>query len=385
MSAAGTAATTMTAGQRFLETLTFGTPDRIPFQPGGARRSTLEAWHGQGLDPNVPYMEAVYRSLGIERQITMPKVQPGVNFKMLPTFEEKILEHKNGHYIVQDWMGNITEISDKYDYTYIRQAIDFVTRKWHKFPVESPEDFEENMRWRYQPDQVGRYPQDLPERIDKMRGRDYVTKISISGPFWQLREWCGFEPLCMMFIDQPEFIKEMISFWTDFISRTMAPLLTAGVIDVLAISEDMAYKEKSMISPAMTREFLQPSYDRWVSEARAGGVKIIDMDSDGKIDELIPIWIESGINVCDPIEVAAGNDLDQYRQTFGRKMAYSGGVDKRAMAKGGKIIEAELARLEPVVRSGGYIPGCDHGVPPDVSWPDFLHYCRLLAEMTGWL
>jgi uroporphyrinogen decarboxylase len=304
---------------------------------------------------------------------------------MMPTFEEKVLEHKDGHYIVQDWMGNITEISDQYDYTYIRNAIDFVTRKWHKFPVESPEDFEKNMKWRYNPDEPGRFPDDFAERVKAMRERDYVVGIRFSGPFWQLREWCGFEPLCMMFIEQPEFIKEMISFWTEFISRTMAPIIEAGVVDFIGFNEDMAYKEKAMISPAMTREFLKPAYDRWVGEARAAGVPLIDMDSDGKVDELIPIWIEAEINVCDPMEVAAGNDLNEYRRIFGRKMAYKGGVDKRCIAKGGAVIEEELARLEPVVRSGGYIPGCDHGVPPDISWPNFLHYCRLLAEMTGWL
>ena len=37
------------------------------------------------------------------------------------------------------------------------------------------------------------------------------------------------------------------------------------------------------------------------------------------------------------------------------------------------------------VRDGGYIPGCDHGVPFNISWPDFIHYARLLAELTGWL
>jgi hypothetical protein len=47
-------------------------------------------------------------------------------------------------------------------------------------------------------------------------------------------------------------------------------------------------------------------------------------------------------------------------------------------------LTSEMRRIEPVVRSGGYIPGCDHGVPADVSWPNFLEYCRLLAEMTGW-
>ena len=139
-----------------------------------------------------------------------------------------------------------------------------------------------------------------------------------------------------------------------------------------------------MISPAMAREFLQPTYVRWIQEAKQAGVPIIDMDSDGKVEELLPLWIDSGINVCDPLEVAAGNDLQAYRRRFGRHMAFKGGVDKRCIAEGGKAIEWELARIAPVVKDGGFIPGCDHGVPPDISWPDFLRYSRLLAELTGW-
>ena len=40
---------------------------------------------------------------------------------------------------------------------------------------------------------------------------------------------------------------------------------------------------------------------------------------------------------------------------------------------------------EEVIKDGGYIPGCDHGVPSDVSWPNFMLYCELLAKATGWL
>ena len=218
-----------------------------------------------------------------------------------------------------------------------------------------------------------------------MKTRTHVAAIHFNGPFWQMREWCGFEPLCMLFMEDRDFIRRMVEFWTEFVSRTMAPILDAGVVDVVGMSEDMAYKEKSMISPAMAREFLAPAYDRWVAEARQAGVKVIDMDSDGRIDELIPIWIESGINVCDPVEVAAGNDIRAMRKRFGRKMAYRQGVDKRCIAAGGETIEDELRRLEPIVRDGGFVPGCDHGVPPDISWPDFKRYATLLAEMTGWL
>ena len=56
-----------------------------------------------------------------------------------------MLEHHDGHYIVQDWMGAITEISDEYDYTYIRSPKDFVTRKWHRFPAQNRADWEEKM------------------------------------------------------------------------------------------------------------------------------------------------------------------------------------------------------------------------------------------------
>lgn len=375
----------MTQRERYLATLLFGTPDRIPFQPGGPREKTLKRWHKEGLPQEGGWTKHLHAAIGLTPEpAVQPYAGPGINFRMIPTFEEKVLEHKNGHYIVQDWMGNITEISDEYDVTYIREAKDFVTRKWHKFPVENREDFEE-MKKRYDPDDPARYPADFDDRVKIMKERDYIVSISFSGLFWQLREWCGFEPLCMLFAMDPEFVSEMAEFWTNYVSKTMARVLDAGVVDCIRLSEDMAYKEKSMISPAMTRQFLLPGWSRWVSESKQAGVQLFDMDSDGRIDELIPIWLEAGFNVCDPIEVAAGCDINDYRKQFGKDIAYRQGVDKRCIAKGGKVIEDELARIEPVVRDGGFIPGCDHGVPFDISWQDFIHYSKLLAEITGWL
>lgn len=89
--------------------------------------------------------------------------------------------------------------------------------------------------------------------------------------------------------------------------------------------------------------------------------------------------------MCDPIEVAAGNDIVAFRERFGTRMAFRGGVDKRSMAAGGDVLEAEFRRLAPVVSSGGYIPSCDHGIPADVSWPNYLQYVEGMARMTGWL
>ncbi|MDW7679779.1 MAG: uroporphyrinogen decarboxylase family protein [bacterium] len=375
----------MTARERFIETLLFGSPDKIPFEPGKPREKTLARWHQEGLPENRDWFEFLCETICIAAPPpSYPPFEGLVNFRMIPTFEEKVLEHRDGHYIVQDWMGNIVEISDEYDYTYIRHPKDFVTRKWHKFPVTNRQEFEE-MKRRYDPDEPSRYPKDFREMIKKLKERDYIITLQFSGPFWQLREWCGFEPLCMLFVEDPDFVREMIEFWTGFVSKTMTRALDAGIVDRIYSNEDMAYKAKSMISPEMTGEFLLPAWKRWATEARQSGVPLIDEDSDGFIGELIPIWIEAGFNVCDPIEVAAGNDIVEYRQKFGNKIAFRQGVDKRCIAKGGKAIEDELTRLVPVIKSGGFIPGCDHGVPFDISWQNFVYYSRLLAELTGWL
>jgi uroporphyrinogen decarboxylase len=205
------------------------------------------------------------------------------------------------------------------------------------------------------------------------------------GPFWQLREWLGFEQLCMLFIDDPAFVQEMIDFWEDFVARVIERMLEHHVPDLIMVSEDMAYKLKSMISPDMCRRFLLPCWRHWIETCRAAGVPILAIDCDGFVGQLLPIWIEVGFTCNFPVEVAAGNDLPALRQEYGRQMAFLGGVDKRAMARGGRAIRQEIERLQPVIDSGGYIPGCDHGIPADVSWPNFVEYCRLLARATGWL
>jgi len=375
----------MTSRERFRETLLFGQPDKVPFQPGGPRESTLARWHKEGLPEGVNYYEFLLKILGIEKEKESPRVNLGVSFKMIPTFEEKVLEHKDGHYIVQDWMGAVTEISDKYDYTYIRRAKDFVTRKWHKFPVEKYQDWEA-MKKRYKVDTPGRYPDDFDNHCQALKDRDYPVSLGINGPFWQLREWLGFENLCMLTIENPDFIQEMVDFWANFALKTLKPILKKVKLDYVTFSEDMAYKQHSMISPKMVRRFLLPVYERWVLALKGSGCPLVGIDSDGYIGELIPLWMEVGVNYCVPMEVAAGNDIVKYRKIYKNKMAYIGGIDKRAIAKGGKVIKKEVMRVvPPLLRDGGFIPCCDHGVPPDISWPNFIEYSRLLAKLTGWL
>lgn len=378
---------TMTPRERFLETIFFGKPDKVPLTPGGPRESTLVKWHQQGLSNEVNWYDALMATIGVEPEVTKPRIDLGVSFIMIPTFEEKVLKHERGHYIVQDWMGAITEISDTYDYTYIRRAKDFVTRKWHSFPVKSRRDWEEKIKWRYKPNAPGRFPEDFETRCQTLKERDYTLGLTFSGPFWQLREWCGMEGLCLLMIEQPAFVHEMAEFWRTFVLETLTPILTQAPPDWIQFNEDMAYKMHSMISPTMVRQFLMPVWQSWIDAIKSASPNTaVLMDSDGYVGELIPLWVEAQFDACTPMEVAAGNDIVAFRQIYGNKIAFLGGIDKRALAKGGTHIRQELMRvIPPLLNVGGYIPSCDHGVPPDISWPNFIEYTRLLAQLTGWL
>jgi hypothetical protein len=98
----------------------------------------------------------------------------------------------------------------------------------------------------------------------------------------------------------------------------------------------MAFKGFSMISPSMTREVLMPVYHHWGELVRNAGCPLHGIDSDGFVGELIPIGMKSGINVCDPMEVATLNDIMELRRRFNTRMAFLGAVDKRAIVKRGK-------------------------------------------------
>ena len=235
----------MNERERFRETLLFGSPDRIPLEPGDPRESTLEAWHQQGLPEDVEWHDHLMEVLGIRHEPSQPRVDLGVSFQMIPTFEEKVLEHRDGHYIVQDWMGAITEISDEYDYTYIRSPKDFVTRKWHRFPVQSRQDWGKKIRWRYDAHHPDRFPHDFRERCRTLQYRDYVLRMDVNGPFWQLREWCGFEKLCLLMVDEPGFVQEMVDFWTEFVMQMLEMFLAQVQPDYVQVSEDMTLLKKA--------------------------------------------------------------------------------------------------------------------------------------------
>jgi len=108
------------------------------------------------------------------------------------------------------------------------------------------------------------------------------------------------------------------------------------------------------------------------------------VDSDGNIDELIPLWLEGGVNGFLPMEVAAGMDAVALRKKYGKNLILIGNIDKRALIKNKEAIRKEVMSKVPYLLSqGGYFPTIDHAVPPDVPFENYMYYLQFLRKITG--
>jgi uroporphyrinogen decarboxylase len=106
------------------------------------------------------------------------------------------------------------------------------------------------------------------------------------------------------------------------------------------------------------------------------------VDSDGDIGSITPLWLDAGIDILGPYEVAAGMDVTE----IGRRhpgLIMTGGIDKIQLARGPAAIRAEVdRRVRPLLDRGGYIPSLDHSTIPELTLVDYRYYREYLLSVT---
>jgi len=237
---------------------------------------------------------------------------------------------------------------------------------------------------RLDPNTPERWPSDWNAYVQEMNGKSEPLLLDVGGFFGYLREWVGMERVLYMFYDDPGLIEDMMEqilyLETEVIKRTLKDIK----VQQATFWEDMCYKAGPLVSPDMVRKFMMPRYKKITDLLHSYGVDVIWLDSDGNLNELIPLWLESGINYVWPFEVAAGNDVVALRKKYGKDLIIGGGIDKRALIKGKEAIKEEVMSKVPfLLETGGYFPSVDHIVPQDVTFENYCYYINLMREVAG--
>ncbi|MGQ9629542.1 MAG: uroporphyrinogen decarboxylase family protein [bacterium] len=373
----------MNGRERYLAVMKFQDADRYPYYELGIWGQTYERWLKEGLD------EEELRGDWFRGEPKFAKLDRReyirLDMKPIPGFE-RTLEETDRYVIFIDRFGRKRRGLKEGEARGTRLSMD----TYIDFFVKNRDDFLE-MKKHYDPSEPSRYPQNWEDLKREWEGRDYPLYLTencgFAGLYWNLREMMGTENLSYAFYDQPKLIHEILDFMVEFFMRVAEKALKEVEVDVCILNEDFAYKSGPLISPKIFREFFLPRYKRIVEFLRKYGVRVIELDSDGNTEVLIPLLIEAGIDCHWPLEAAAGMNPVEIRKRYGKDLALIGGIDKRELAKDKKAIEEELRRkIVPMLEMGGYIPTVDHTVPPDVPLENFLYYLELKREISegGW-
>jgi len=322
----------MNSRQRFLETMHFGHPERVPYFEEGIRKEVLQTWRKQGL---------------------AAQADPA---KMFTTDErEEIRLDVDPHPWPERWPTTRVELDE-----YAR---------------------------RLDPDDPTRTPEGWKKKIKSWKSRQHVLMMRLHIGFFEMMGvdgWPRLRELIVLIHDDPGFVREMMRINGAFIASLTERLLQDVQIDAAVFSEPIGDNHGPLISPKMYADMVLSSYQPILEILRRHSVDIPILRTYANARILIPVLMEHGIDCLWACEVnAEAMDYRALRQEFGTGLRLIGGIDLDVLRDGKQAIQREVEqKVPPLLEQGGYIPLADGRVREDIPFENYVYYRELLEKVT---
>lgn len=358
--------------RRLISTVLFEPVDRVwRHECMGFWNETLTRWHGEGLPAEVNDVATAFAFNQFDWQAPLlfePDLHPGIH----PLFEEKVIREEGNTVVKRDPYGSIVQVP-KDGHSTPPHVI--------RTPVSDEPSWHE-IKSRLDPRSKGRIEeQEYSFQLAEKEG--WPLYAYVCGLFGTHRHLLGLEPLMYAYYEKAELLHEISRHWVYMWKTILGTIAERHAPELVYLWEDMCGKNGPIIGPRTFDAFMTPYYGELIGYLRNDlGVPIIAVDTDGDCTVLIEKFVSAGVNLLLPFEVQAGMDVLEVRKRWPHEFAIWGGIDKRELAKDKGAIEKEVMRVvPPMLASGGYIPGIDHLVPPDVSYKNWLFYRDLVRDL----
>ena len=352
----------MTDRELWLRIMRYEPVDRVPVLHWKGWLETHARWVEEGM----PDDAEEWRFFGVSPHLATVDCAS----KLFPTFEREVIEETGEYVIVRQDDGVVAK--DWKHKSCIPHFVDFLLKGRAEWP---------EYQKRLQPDPA-RIPEDLDAQAAAAHASGAPVAMNVGSMIGWIRDWMGVENLAYLCYDDRDLLSEMVDTITNLQCWCIEQVLARHEIDVACGWEDICFRNGPLVSPDIFRECALPGYEKVSAKLREFGVDFYLVDCDGLVDDLVPIWLEGGVNVMFPIEIGAWKaDPAETRRRFGKECLIYGGVDKLEIAKGRDAIDAEIERRVPLMREGGFVPLPDHLITPDTSLADYRYYLKRLSEI----
>lgn len=331
---------------------------------------------------HIPVWESIWGETQ-KRWVAQGKVKEG----------EDLCTHFNWDLRTGGWLTSVADLDfkpvvlEETDETILKLDGNGASLRYHKLHASTPEhvDFKVKERGAWEelikPHLLKVDRRRIPfegYREQKKKAADEKRFFAWAGlaPFEQIHPMCGHEHMLMGMALDPNWVKDMVMTYAEFTIRHLDVLFREeGEPDGMFYYEDMGFKERPFMSPAMYRDIMLPGHRLLFGYAHERGLKVM-VHSCGFVEPLVPGMVEAGMDCLQALEVKAGMDMRRLARQFGKRLAYFGNIDVRVLISNDRRrIDQELeAKIPPIMREGcGYILHSDHSIPPEVEH-DTLQY-----------
>lgn len=220
------------------------------------------------------------------------------------------------------------------------------------------------------------------------QGKIVVSKGLCAGLFEMHQRIRGMENAMLdpfMFPDNSDRIVGRIAdlkikFWDGLLNEI------GDVVDIVGEGDDYGTQQSQLISPDHFRTYYKPHFERVLSfiKEKAPHIKII-FHSCGNVREIIPDFIEMGIDILNPVHIkATGMEPKQLKKDFGDSMAFwGGGIDTQDVLPNGtpQEIKDHVARnIEALAPGGGFVFNTVHNIQAEVPVVNMVAMLEALQE-----
>ena len=189
--------------------------------------------------------------------------------------------------------------------------------------------------------------------------------------FHVLCDFFGMENYFMKMYTNPEIVEavtdKVLEFYLEANRRCLDVM--SPKLDAIFFGNDLGSQTNLLISPDMFEKFILPGYKKIVAQAKSYKLKVVHHCC-GAISDLIPTFIDIGIDALHPIQAKAkGMDAEKLAREFGKDLIFIGGVDTQQLLPFGtpEQVKAEVRRLKKVFGERYIVSPSHEALLPNVS------------------
>jgi uroporphyrinogen decarboxylase len=157
-----------------------------------------------------------------------------------------------------------------------------------------------------------------------------------------------------------------------------------GPVDVVLWIEDMGFQDSAYMRPQLYQRLVKPYHRRLMETIQKKSDAKILVHSDGSIREILPDFIDIGVDAINPVQVSAkGMESQELKRTFDRDLSFWGAIDTQHVLPFGtaeQVRQEVKQRIRDLAPGGGYVLASCHNIQREVPGENVLAMFDAAAE-----